>query len=247
MNNLSVIILAAGKGTRMKSDLAKVLHKLNNKELIQYVIDLAEGLNAKKIVAVIGHQKELVIETTAKRNIEYATQSEQLGTGHAVLVTKFHFVEETGNILVLSGDVPMLTATTVRKMIETHETYKATATILTAILDDATGYGRVVRDENGLVTEIVEEKDASSEVKAIKEMNAGIYLFKSKDLFEALPKIKNDNKQGEYYLPDVLKMFIVEKKTVIPVVTDDYGETLGINTIEQLKEIEDQLNSATNG
>ena len=241
MTNFSVIILAAGKGTRMKSNLAKVLHKINGKELINYVIDLTERLDAKKVVAVIGHQKEKVKEATRGRNLEYAIQAEQLGTGHAVLITKSHFDDDKGDVLVLSGDVPMLTEYTVHKMIEQHERNNATATILTAILEDATGYGRVVRDEKGFVREIVEEKDASPEIKAIKEMNAGVYLFKLEDLFEALPRIKNDNKQGEYYLPDVLKMYIDEKKTVIPVVTKDYSETLGINTIEQLKEIEKKL------
>ena len=238
MKNISAIILAAGKGTRMKSDLPKVLHKVNGKAMINHVIDLAREIGIEKIVVVIGFGKEMVKVETAYQKVLYAVQEQQLGTGHAVQICKEHFENDTGDVLVLSGDVPLLTSTTLETMLNLHQKETAHATLLTASLDDPHGYGRIVRDADGTVLKNVEEKDADDKMKAIKEINAGIYLFKVPDLFAALPKIKNDNLQGEYYLPDLIGDFVSHGKKVIPVLTENFAETMGVNTEAQLAEVE---------
>ncbi|MCB0284544.1 MAG: NTP transferase domain-containing protein [Calditrichaeota bacterium] len=243
MKTMSTAIMAAGKGTRMKSDLPKVLHKLNNRSMVHYVIDLAEKIRSEKIVLIVGHKHELVREECSGRYVEFALQSPQLGTGHAVQMTESAFTEYDGDILVLSGDVPLLTETTIRSLIDEHQRSEATATLLTADLDDPFGYGRVVRNSDDSVKEIVEHKDADPDQLKIKEINVGIYIFDSKSLFAALKSVKNDNAQGEYYLPDVVPMFIDQGKIVKAVKALSFEETKGINTIDQLKEAETILNS----
>ena len=242
---LATVILAAGKGKRMKSDLPKVLHSLNGRPMIHYVIDAAEKLNSDKIVVIVGHKKELVMDELKSRNVEFAIQEEQLGTGHAVMQTESLLQNFEGDVLVLSGDVPLLSAGTLSSMIHKHNLQHPYATLLTAIVENPTGYGRIVRDINGMVEKIVEEKDASEEIKKIKEINVGIYLFKKEPLFATLPLIKNDNAQGEYYLPDVIKIYIREGKPVLPIITRDVEETRGINTVDQLRESEKVLLSRT--
>lgn len=241
MVKIATVILAAGKGTRMKSDLPKVLHALNNRPMVEYVIDVAEEIHSEKIVLIVGHQKELVMETVNGRRVEFAVQSPQLGTGHAVLQSKPFFENYTGDVLVLSGDVPLLRADTLRKLIEIHAKEKPLATLLTADMEDPSGYGRVVRDGAGFVRKIVEEKDASEEIRKIKEINVGIYIFKAQPLFEVLPMVKNDNRQGEYYLPDVLKIYVERGEKIAAVLTEDVEETHGINTVEQLRHAEEIL------
>ncbi len=238
MSGLSTVILAAGKGKRMKSDLPKVLHPLNGRPMIQYVIDAAEAVGSEKIVLIVGHKKEMVMEATRDRSVEYVVQEEQLGTGHAVLQTRSLFRQYPGDILVLSGDVPLLQAATLNRLLEVHQKAQPLATLLTARMDDPTGYGRIVRDERGFVKQIVEEKDAPPEIKKIKEINVGIYIFKSQPLFDTLPLIKNDNQQGEYYLPDVIKIYVDRGEKIAAVLTPDVEETHGINNIEQLKRAE---------
>lgn len=242
--NLATVILAAGKGTRMKSDLAKVLHKINDQPLVQYVIDQAKSVNADPIVLIVGHQREKVEEATAHNGVAIAVQAEQLGTGHAVRQAEEALRGFMGDVLILSGDVPLLTQATVEELLAAHRGAAATASVLTASLEDPTGYGRVVRDENGHIKAIVEHKDASEEERAINEINTGIYLIDSTSLFNALSNVKNDNAQGEYYLPDVIPMFLADGKTVVAHKTENFNETRGINTLEQLQEAEDILNKA---
>ena len=238
MSNFSTLIMAAGKGTRMKSDLAKVLHKINNRPMVHYVIDIANEIESQKIVLIIGHQKEKVKDECKNYEIEFAIQDQQLGTGHAVQMAENIFRDYTGDLLVLSGDVPLLTSKTLLKLIDTHNQSDAIATLLTANLEDPTGYGRVLRNSEGVVERIVEHKDASEEEKMIKEINVGIYIFKSKPLFESLKLINNDNVQGEYYLPDVVKLYVDNKEKVVAQIADNFNETKGINDINQLKEAE---------
>lgn len=241
MAKIATIILAAGKGTRMKSDLPKVLHTLNNRPMVEYVIDVAEEIHSEKVVLIVGHQKELVMETVNRRRVEFAIQSPQLGTGHAVMQCKPFFENYNGDVLVLSGDVPLLKAETLRKLIDIHVKENPLATLLTTEMEDPGGYGRVVRDHEGFVRKIVEEKDASEEIRKIKEINVGIYIFKAQPLFEALPMVKNDNRQGEYYLPDVLKIYVERGEKIAAVLTEDVEETHGINTVEQLRHAEEIL------
>lgn len=238
---LATVILAAGKGKRMKSDIPKVLHPLNGRPMIHYVIDVAEKIHSDQIIVIVGHKKEMVMDELQSRQVEFAIQEEQLGTGHAVMQTEDLLQGFSGDVLVLSGDVPMLSAETLEKMIHQHRLQQPYATLLTAMVDNPTGYGRIVRNTTGMVEKIVEEKDATEEIKKIREINVGIYLFKKDPLFRTLPRLSNNNAQNEYYLPDVIKIYIDEKKPVLPIVTTDVEETMGINDPEQLKMAEQQL------
>jgi len=238
---VATVILAAGQGKRMKSDLPKVLHPLNDRSMVHYVIDVADAIDSRPTVLVIGHKKELVIEETKNRNVKIAIQEEQLGTGHAVMQAEKYFNNFDGHVLVLSGDVPLLTEKTIRHLNEHHLKSNPLATLLTAVVDDPTGYGRIVRNPEGLVEKIVEEKDADEKIKKIKEINVGIYIFQAKPLFETLPKVGNNNAQGEYYLPDVIKIYIENNLPVLPIITENVEETQGINDIEQLKTAEQTL------
>lgn len=238
MNNFSTLIMAAGKGTRMKSDLAKVLHKINGRPMVHYVIDRAREIGSQKIILIIGHQKERVIEECKEYNIDYAIQEQQLGTGHAVMMAENFFTDYADDILILSGDVPLLTSQTLLRLIDAHKNSNAIASLLTAKLDDPAGYGRVIRNSDGLVERIVEHKDALEEELQINEINVGIYIFKSKPLFESLKLINNNNAQGEYYLPDVVKLYVDNKEVVVAQIANNFEETKGINDISQLKEAE---------
>ena len=243
MKDIATVILAAGKGKRMKSDLPKVLHPLNGRPMIHYVIDIAEEIGSKMTILIIGHKKELVMEATKDRKVVYVTQEQQLGTGHAVLQTKPYFIDFKGSVLVLSGDVPLLRAESLKKLIEIHNRDNPLATLLTAEMDDPSGYGRIIRNGQGFVKQIVEDKDASKEIKKIKEINVGIYIFDSASLFETLPLLNNDNSQGEYYLPDVIKIYVERKEKVAAVLTADVEETHGINSMEQLIHAEQILSN----
>lgn len=243
MKKISTAIMAAGKGTRMESDLPKVLHKLNDCPMVHYVIDLAEKINSDKIVLIVGHKSELLKNECSNRNVEFVLQAPQLGTGHAIQMTEAAFVGYDGDLLVLSGDVPLLTEKSVLALIKEHQKNNSTATLLTADLKDPFGYGRVIRDVDGSVKSIVEHKDADESQLKIKEINVGIYLFDSKSLFNALKSVKKDNSQGEYYLPDVVPMFIENGLSVGAVKSESFDETRGINTIDQLKKAETILNN----
>jgi UDP-N-acetylglucosamine diphosphorylase/glucosamine-1-phosphate N-acetyltransferase len=234
---LATVILAAGKGTRMKSGLPKVLHIVDDKPMLIHVIELAKHLNSERIINIIGHKKDLVIEAIKSENVEYVIQEPQLGTGHAVKQTYPLLKDFDGDVLVLSGDVPLLRKSTIEKMLNIHRDADNGVTVLTAIFDNPHGYGRVIRKTNDTLDFIVEEKDCNNEQRKIKEINAGIYIFKSKSLFPALNKIKNNNKQNEYYLPDALKYIAKSGQSIALHITSEPMEISGVNTVEQLKEL----------
>lgn len=233
MSDLVTVILAAGKGTRMKSKLPKVLHKAAGKSMVQHVIDAAKAAGAKRNIVVTGFGGDMVREAIGDQ-AEFAQQKEQLGTGHAVMQTADLLKDETGTVMVLCGDTPLLTGDLLKKLFDSHVEAKAKATVLTAIMPDATGYGRIIRTADGSVQKIVEHKDATEEERQVKEVNSGIYCFDAKALFESLKKVTNDNAQGEYYLPDVLEILQKQGEKIWAVAADDYESTLGINSRQQL-------------
>ncbi|MCK4904461.1 MAG: NTP transferase domain-containing protein [Candidatus Marinimicrobia bacterium] len=234
---LTTVIMAAGKGTRMKSDLPKVLHLVDDKPMLLHVIDLARQLNSERIINILGYQKDLVIEVIASENVEYVIQEPQLGTGHAVQQTETLLKDFDGDVLVLSGDVPLLRKSTIDKMLRIHREAENGATVLTAIFENPHGYGRVIRKNNDTLAYIIEEKDCNDKQREIKEINSGIYIFKSKELFPALNKIKNDNRQNEYYLPDALKYIAKAQQSIALHITGEPIEISGVNTVEQLREL----------
>lgn len=237
--SLAVVIMAAGKGTRMKSDLPKVLHPANGRAVVEYVIEKSLSLEPGIIVLVIGHQADMVRQATSSRPVSYALQEPQLGTGHAVMQTEPLLKEFDGDVIILSGDAPLFTTATLKQLIDFHRTRKAVATVLTASLDDPTGYGRIIRNGGGdEVLRIVEQKDASDEEKAVSEINSGVYVFDSKTLFAALKSITNTNAQQEYYLTDVFGICFGKGLKVCAFKIQDPNEILGINTPEQLREAE---------
>lgn len=241
---METIILAAGKGTRMKSKLPKVLHKVGGKPMLQHVIDAAKSAGSTREVVVIGSGAELVTQQIS--GVEFVTQAEQLGTGHAVLCAKDKFENFTGTLMVLCGDTPLFTGDLLKKFADHHKNSKAAATVLTAEMPDATGYGRIIREDDGTFKKIVEHKDANSYERQIREVNAGIYCFNAAKLFRALTGVKNENSQGEYYLPDVLTILKNDGEKISAVTADDYTQTLGINSRAQLAEAEKILRQRKN-
>jgi len=243
--NLSVLILAAGLGTRMRSNLAKVLHCLGGRPMINHVCRTATALMPEKIYVVIGYQgeevKKAVLKELDESQVEFIWQEEQLGTGHAVNTARKFFEGKDTTILVLSGDVPLIRTTTLASLIQKHRTHRgkgAACTILTVKLDDPTGYGRIIRDETGLFSRIVEQKDANEEEMQIKEINTGIYCFNSTKLFEALLKVSNENAQKEYYLTDVPRILVEAGESVALYQHNDPKEVAGINNRIELAEME---------
>lgn len=237
----SIIILAAGKGVRMKSDLPKVAHMLAGKPLVEWVVTTAEHFKPEKILVVVGYKKDVVIDCLSGfDNITYVEQKEQLGTGHAVYVTRENFKDFDGIVIILPGDVPLLREKTLENLIKTHDEKHAAATVLTVDLDDPAGYGRIVRNNTGYVEKIVEHKDASEEIRKINEINTGIFCFDSRELFSVLPKIGQDNSQNEMYLTDAVELLRKGGKPIAAVKVIDPVEVAGINSKEQLQELEDQ-------
>lgn len=229
------VVMAAGKGTRMKSKLPKVMHKLAGKPLIEHVLDAVKALGIERPLVILGHGRELV-ETELGGQVQVVVQAEQLGTGHA-LMQALPYLEGVDDVLVLSGDQPLLNEETLRALRQLHEVEDCRATVLTAVLSDPYGYGRVVKDGNQLL-KIVEEKDATAEERLIREINTGTYCFNVRALKEALAQIKPQNAQGEYYLTDVFSFFLARGQKVLAYVTEDPTEALGINSRRQLAEAE---------
>jgi len=228
MSNKYAIVLAAGKGTRMKSKLYKVLHPVCGKPMVQHVVDHVKSVGVHTVVTVVGHGAELV-KTQLGENSEYALQAEQLGTAHAVIQAAPLLKDKEGTTLVICGDTPLITPETIQALFEEHERLQAKATILTAHLEDSTGYGRIIRSIDGSVQRIVEHKDATSDELTIQEINTGTYCFDNKALFEVLNDVNNDNSQGEYYLPDVIELLKAKDETVAAYKTPNFDETLGVN------------------
>jgi len=236
---LAVVIMAAGKGTRMKNpDLAKVMYALNGRPMIDYVIDQALQIGALKTIAVVGWQKDAVIEHMihTMRPVVCVEQSPQLGTGHAVMQAERELNGFPGDVLVLSGDVPLLTAGTLHRLVRHHRESGASATVLTTVMEDPTGYGRIVRTETGSVSAIIEHRDATEQERSIREINTGIYVFDRRALFDGLRHISPENAQKEYYLTDVFSYFWKHDLPIAAVITGDPAEVQGINTVEQLEE-----------
>lgn len=238
------LILAAGQGTRIKSDLPKVLHKVCGKEMVNHVIDTMRKAKIDDINVIIGKGAELVKEKTASRNVSYSLQEEQLGTGHAVKCAIDFLKNKTGVVGVFAGDAPLIKPETINKLFETHMENKNAATLLSSIVEDPTGYGRIVRDGDE-VLKIVEHKDCTEEELKINEMNAAIYCFDIESLLSSLEKLSNDNNQGEYYLTDVIGILKDEGKKV-GALSIDYEETIGVNSRVQLAEAEEILRRRIN-
>lgn len=242
MTSLSAIILAAGKGTRMNSNRAKVTFPIAGKPMVQRVFDSASHAGCERICVVVGYQKDSVIACLADdKRLEFVEQAEQLGTGHAVMMAESLFSDPSQDILILSGDVPLLSPETLKKIHQEHLAARSVCTVLTAILDDPQKYGRILRDASGQISGIVEFKDASEGQRAIEEWNTGIYCFRAGELFTALKRISNSNQQQEYYLTDVISILHKEGKKVSGVILENLVEVAGVNSQEQLAELEDQF------
>ena len=237
MSGFVAVILAAGKGTRMKSAVPKVLHRVGGRPMLAHVLTAAEKAGAARSVAVVGFGADQVREAIGPA-AEFVIQAEQLGTGHAVMQAREALAGYTGTVMVLCGDTPLLTADLLCRLHDAHRQAGAAATVLTAVLPDASGYGRVIRDGAGRVVRIVEQKDASPAELTVNEINTGIYCFECQQLLAALDGLTCDNKQGEYYLTDVIGIFVGQGAKVWALTAGDHRETLGINSRLQLAEAE---------
>jgi len=246
MQKLGVIILAAGQGTRMKSCLPKVLHSVGGKPLLLHVLSTARRLSPSRVAVIIGHGADAVRQAYPDNDVGWVVQEQQLGTGHAVLCARDIFHDFGGDVVILSGDVPLIRASTLRSMIEFHRRERAAVTLLTATLDDPTGYGRILRTRDGTIAGIVEEKDATAEQRQVGEVNAGIYVASTEFLFAALTGIKNHNQQGEYYLPDIIASGLEQSKPIQTARVEDAHEMMGVNTRKELAFMEKNLRDSIN-
>lgn len=233
-NKFYALILAAGKGTRMKSDLPKVLHEIKGKPLLGYVLDTAKAAGAKKIIVIVGHQAQKVNARFSDNGCVFVLQEPQLGTGHAVLQAKKELYNYNGLTIILYGDVPLLKPETVDNLIQEHVKTDSCLTVLTTIVPDAHGYGRIVKDKKGNIEKIVEQLDATEDEKKISEINTGIYCVNTPFLLSALKKIENKNNKQEYYLTDIVEIARRERCKAHAYVTKDYIEVMGINTPDEL-------------
>jgi UDP-N-acetylglucosamine diphosphorylase/glucosamine-1-phosphate N-acetyltransferase len=235
------LILAAGQGTRMKSDLAKVLHPLCGKPLVEHVVRSAQKAGVARTVVIVGHQADQVKAALKDLDIEFVLQAEQKGTGHAVMQALPIIEKFAGELLVLYGDVPMIKPETIVSLLKSHRDERNACTMLSTVIDQPGGYGRVIRDADGFVTKIVEARDASPEELAVKEINPAIYSFENQKLVAALGELAPNNKQGEYYLTDVIGIFRSKEMKIAAQVVADSREVLGINTPQELAECEEYL------
>ncbi len=235
---VQAVVLAAGKGTRMKSDLAKVLHPLAGRPLIAHVLDIVRGAGIRRAVVVVGHQAQRVREVCGDgAGLSFARQEPQLGTGHAVQVAA-PLLADDAHTVILNGDVPLLRAATVRRLVERTVKTGAAAAVLTCTVDDAGAYGRIVRGPDGALQRVVEARDATPAERALREFNTGVFCFQTKALRAALGGLTADNDQHEYYLTDTIAWLTAAGQRVEAVPVDDPSEVVGINTVEELAEAE---------
>lgn len=239
------LILAAGKGKRMKSDIPKVLHRLDGKYIVDHVIENARRAGIEKQILVIGHKAEMVREAMADRNVFFALQEEQLGTGHAVMMAREHLTGFSGDLVVLCGDMPLVREDTIRRLVEERNRLDAAAVVLTVVLDDPNKYGRIVRDDKGLLKAIVEYRDADERVREIKEVNTGAFCFDWQKLEEILDKLSDENSQREYYLTDSIDLFVSRGDAVGALIASDPYEGFGINSVEELSKVESLIKNGT--
>ncbi len=239
------IVLAAGQGKRMKSKLYKVLHPVCGKPMVGHVVSALEQLQTSRTVVIVGHGAEAVKGYLGER-AEYALQAEQLGTGHAVLQAKELLAREEGLTIVICGDTPLVSEETLRSMIQLHQEKGAAATILTALLEEPAGYGRIIRDERGFVARIVEQKDCSEQEHLVKEINTGTYVFDNRKLFEALAQVKNDNSQNEYYITDVIGILVAAGHVVEGSILKEEAEAIGVNDRLALSQAEQFMKERIN-
>ncbi|MCT4598417.1 MAG: sugar phosphate nucleotidyltransferase [Vallitalea sp.] len=234
---MKAVVLGAGKGTRLQSEkynMPKVLRKAHGKSLLEYVLDALSFIKQEDITIVVGYKKEMVYEEI-KGDYKFVSQDEQLGTGHAVMMAEGDFKDYKGPILVAYGDMPLYKKSTYEKMFEIHEKENATCTVLTAVIDNPPAYGRIIRNEEGNMTGVVEAKDCTEEQLAITELNVGVYVFDSEFLFENLKLLKNDNIQAEYYLTDIPKMVMDKGEKLVTHTIYNTNEVYGVNTVEELE------------
>ena len=236
MNKLAVVVLAAGQGTRMKSNLPKILHRIAGRPMIEYVLDAVAGVSSDKAVLVVGHGADAV-RAVLGDSVTYVLQEQQLGTGHAVLQARPVLEGRADTVAVLYGDMPLLLPTTLQSLVRTHQSGTAPITMLTCIYEDSMGFGRILRDGDGHVLGIVEEAQATSEQKAIKELNCGIYCYQAQWLWEHLPRLPVSSK-GEYYLTDLVGIAVAQGQSVQAVIVPDAQETLGVNDRAHLSHVE---------
>lgn len=245
MSSIYAVLLAAGKGTRMKSDLHKVLHPIGGRAMAEHLVVSLQEVGINETYFVIGHGADSVREHFGHR-VQYCLQEEQLGTGHAVLMAEKQLADKEGITLVINGDTPLITSKTIRAMIDAHQTTGACLTLLTTQLAEPFGYGRIVYAEDGTVDHIVEEKDATLEQKAIREVNVGLYCIDNRKLFGALKRITNNNQQGEYYLTDIIDILKSDGERVMSYQTLDADETVSINDRVALAQAEEVLRNRIN-
>lgn len=242
MTDPVAIVLAAGKGTRMKSDLPKVLHQVCGQSMVEHVFDAVRGAGVNRIVCVIGHEADLMRETLSSyKDVEFVLQTEQNGTGHAVQMAEETLSGHEGPVLVLAGDTPLLKASSLIALLDELRGAGASCVVGSAITENNAGLGRIVRRENGSFEAIVEEKDATDEQKLIQEINTGCYAFDSRGLFQSLQEVRPLNSQGEYYLTDCPKILQSQGRIVLAAAELDIAEAMGVNTKEQLAEVEQTM------
>lgn len=235
----AAVVLAAGKGKRMKSDLPKVLHPIDGRPMVSVILDTLVDMKFDRIIVVIGHKGEMVREALADYPVSFAWQRDQLGTGHAVIMTAEDLRDFDGDTLVVAGDVPFLSRRSIERLLSVHEHNEAAATCLSAVFDDPAGYGRIVREgDSDILKAIVEHKDADESTRKINEINTGILCFDNRELFSALDAVGCDNTQREYYLTDTIKVLHDKGLRVSVVPAENPDEVLGVNSAEQLEELE---------
>ncbi len=237
-NKIAVVILAAGLGTRMKSGRAKVLHEILGVPMVFYVLETAERISGNDIVVVVGNQADKVKETvTARFRVYFALQEEQLGTGHAVQCAIPFIPKHVEDVLILCGDVPLVRPETLQRLVEGHADAQRDVSVLSVDMEDPKGYGRVIYDENGNVSDIVEQADATEEQKKIRSVNSGIYCVKKSFLSEALNLLDTDNQQGEFYLTDIVRIGYEHGRKIGTLASSNFEEFIGVNSQEDLQKV----------